>query len=160
MSKIIKTKYGNASINNRGYYVISSYKEGNHGKFLHRLIWEDYYNCKLDKNDVIHHADFNKTNNHISNLVCMSRGDHYYLHNKGRTLSEKHKQKISEACNNSGYFRVTKQKTKRCKQGFIWRYQYYGEDGIQKKISAVDIEKLESKVKALGLKWYKFEKND
>ena len=42
----IKTKFGNATLKN-GYYVISSCKEGNHLKFLHRLIFEDFY--KLSK---------------------------------------------------------------------------------------------------------------
>lgn len=41
--KIMKTKYGNAKIGNMGYYVITSYKEGNHRKLLHRLIWEDFW---------------------------------------------------------------------------------------------------------------------
>ena len=76
----MKTKFGNASINNKGYYVISSHKEGNYGKKLHRLVFEDYHNCKLDKNDVIHHIDFDKTNNHPTNLICVSKKAHSILY--------------------------------------------------------------------------------
>ena len=76
---------------------------------------------------------------------------------KGKTISDETKQKISESKNTSGYFRVTKNKDKNCKQGFKWVYQYY-EDGKRKTISSVDIKKLEAKVKAKGLKWERVEK--
>ncbi len=76
----------------------------------------------------------------------------------GKKHSEKTKQKISEmqskAQNTTGYYRVYKQKDKRYEQGFIWRYRYY-ENGKEKVIVSVDIEKLEQKVKARGLPWIK-----
>lgn len=78
---------------------------------------------------------------------------------KGKTHSEKTKQKISESQNTTGYYRVTKQKNKQCNQGFVWIYIYY-ENGKHKRISSVNIKKLEGKVKAKGLKWLKFEKED
>lgn len=169
----MKTKYGTAKIGKNGYYVITSVKEGNNSAMLHRLVFEDYHDCKLDKNDVIHHIDGNPLNNHPTNLICMSRKAHNLLHNKwrqhseetkrkmsenharyweGKTLSEETKKKISEAQNTSGYFRVTKQKNKTYKQGFTWKYHYY-EDGKQKAICSVSIKKLEEKVKEKGLKW-------
>ena len=65
----IKTKYGNANLNKWGYYAITSRKEGNHGKLLHRVIFEDFYNIKLDEEFPegihIHHIDEDKTNNEI-----------------------------------------------------------------------------------------------
>ena len=63
---------------------------------------------------------------------------------------------MSEAHNTSGYYNVTKQKNKQYKRGFIWRYTYY-EDGKQKTITSVSLEKLEQKVKARELKWLKIE---
>lgn len=78
---------------------------------------------------------------------------------KGKHHSEEIKQKMSEVRNTSGYLNVYKNKTKECKQGFVWKYTYY-EDGKQKAISSVDIEKLKQKVKAKGLKWLKFEGGD
>ena len=41
------TKYGIAKIHNTGYYRITSRKEGNNGKLLHRLIFEDVHKRKL-----------------------------------------------------------------------------------------------------------------
>lgn len=92
----MKTKYGTAKIDNKGYYRITSRKEGNNNKFLHRLVFEDYHNCKLDKNDVIHHIDNDPLNNHPSNLICMSRKAHQILHHKYKPKSKEHKQKIRE----------------------------------------------------------------
>lgn len=102
--------------------------------------------------------------------------------NKGKTLSDEHKRKISESCigkytgennhffgkqhsekskmkiskskNTTGYYFVSKTKRKNVKQGFLFVYSY-SEDGKQKQISSTDIEKLEAKVKAKGLKWKK-----
>ena len=61
----------------------------------------------------------------------------------------------SKSRNKTGYYRVSKLKDNHCKQGFIWRYIYF-EDGKQKVICSVDINKLEEKVKNKGLKWLKF----
>ena len=77
----IATKYGTATLSNRGYYRITSRKEGNKNKSLHRLVFEDYHNCTLDKNDIIHHIDGNPLNNHPTNLICMSKTAHNILHN-------------------------------------------------------------------------------
>lgn len=91
---------------------------------------------------------------------------------KGIKRSKKTKQKISEAKsskrhtestklkmsrkrNSVGYYRVDKKKDKTCKQGFIWRYEYYDKNHKRVAISSVDINKLEEKVKSKGLPWYK-----
>lgn len=55
--------------------------------------------------------------------------------------------------NTSGYFRVSKEYNKKYKRGFIWVYQYK-ENGKPKKISSINIRKLESRVKEKGLIWY------
>lgn len=164
----MKTKYGNAGINKKdGHYQIKSRKEGNHGKYLHRLVFEDYHNCKLDKNDVIHHIDNDPLNNHPTNLICMSKKAHAILHRSGAIHSDETKQKISEAIkgkpcesrNTTGYYNVVKHKSNTCKQGYYWKYQYY-EDGKQKAISSVSLEKLEQKVKNKGLIWKKLKGDD
>lgn len=74
----------------------------------------------------------------------------------GKKLSDEQKINISKTVNTSGYYCVTKQNKKECKQGFMWRYRYY-EDGKHKAIYSVDIKKLEEKVRAKGLKWLKFD---
>lgn len=86
MSNKIKTKFGNAHIS-EGYYRICSHKEGNFGKRLHRLIYEDYHKVTLLPNGVIHHIDGNKLNNSIDNLTLMSASEHNSQHQKGNNNS-------------------------------------------------------------------------
>lgn len=206
MNKTLHTKWGTANIDKNNYYKITSTKEGNFNKSLHRLIWMDFYNCEIPEGYVIHHRDNNSLNNCILNLQLMRWSDHNKLHmtgrtlsdetkkkmsesHKGKTFSEEHKQKISESKkgvifseehkqnlsdsltgktlseehkiklseshNTTGYYRVTKIKCKRCNQRFLWCYQYSDENGKHKAITNVDLEKLEQKVKAKGLKWRK-----
>jgi len=73
---------------------------------------------------------------------------------KGKKFSEERKRRMSELRNTTGYYRVCKHKDKWCTQGFIWEYNY-SEAGKKKAIKSVDIGKLEAKVKAKGLEWYK-----
>ena len=105
MTSTIKTKFGNACFiksHGRGYYVISSSKEGNRGKQLHRLIYEDYHG-KIPKGMQIHHIDGDTKNNDISNLMAVSIAEHNKIHKQGNTncvgrkLSDETKQKIREA---------------------------------------------------------------
>jgi group I intron endonuclease len=111
------------------------------------------------------HADFSGENNPMYNknhskesrkkMSKANKGEKHWNYNK--TTSDETKIKMSESKNSSGYFRVVKQKSEKYKQGFIWRYQYYDENGKRKFIRSVDIEKLEAKVKAKGLKWERIE---
>ena len=82
MTTSIKTKFGTAILIKQGYYRISSRKEGNRGKMLHRLIFEDFYGY-IPENYVVHHKDGNKTNNCILNLQLMEINKHNSYHNKG-----------------------------------------------------------------------------
>ena len=170
----IKTKFGTVSISDKGYYRVSSIKEGNFGKYLHRLIFEDYYKiCLLDE-VIVHHKDGDKLNNNINNLEIMLREDHISLHHAGKYISEETRQKISESNKgyapslesnikisarltkdfDSTYFRVSKRIDKKMKQGFTYRYQYY-EGGKRHSISAKSIEKLKAKIIKRGLIWKK-----
>lgn len=100
----ITTKFGTAKVTCNGYWVIQTRKEGNHGKFLHRLLYEDYHKCTLAPKVAIHHKDGNKTNNKISNLELMTVSEHRRLHTTGinnhgygKPRSDEVKRKISEA---------------------------------------------------------------
>lgn len=83
MNEILHTPWGNARINSEGYYRITSKKEDNYKKFLHRLIWEDFYGCKIPDGYIIHHKNGNKLDNCILNLQLMRNSDHSKLHNSG-----------------------------------------------------------------------------
>lgn len=98
--EMIYTKFGKLILNPNGYYQISSSKEGNFHKLLHRLVWEDWYGKLVPKGYDIHHINGDKTDNRIQNLQCVEHRTHMRFHNKNRTNSEETRRKISEA--NSG----------------------------------------------------------
>ena len=137
----MQTKFGNAKIQSNGYYVITSRKEGNNGKYLHRLLFEDFYKCTIPKGYEIHHKNGDRTDNCILNLQLISEINHDCIHSN----------------NNSRYYRVSKQPDKTCKQGFIWHYRYY-ENNKPKAIASVDLNKLMQKVLVKGLPWFKLGK--
>lgn len=105
MSNKIKTKYGTAILDKKGYYTISSRKEGNHHKRLHRLIWEEN-NGKIPNGYVIHHINGISTDNNLSNLQLMSKKEHDLLHKN----SEETKKKISESLKGRKHSKQTKEK--------------------------------------------------
>ncbi len=96
MSNKIQTKYGTATLNKNGYYVIVSKKEGNFSKYLHVLVWEDFYKTKKPEGYVVHHKNHNKSDFCILNLQLMRDAEHRALHNKTRELSSDTRQKMSD----------------------------------------------------------------
>lgn len=75
--KMMETEFGNAYQRKDGYYQISS---GVHqGKLLHRLIYEENFGS-IPNGFCVHHLDNDKTNNHPSNLILMSKSNHHKLH--------------------------------------------------------------------------------
>ena len=84
MTTKISTKFGTAYLTKRGYYQIGSRGEGNYNKYLHRMIWEDYYKFSIPKGYEIHHKDGDKTNNCIMNLQLLRKTEHLSLHNLGQ----------------------------------------------------------------------------
>ena len=53
----------------------------NHGYvYEHRLNMEKHIGRYLEKDEVVHHIDFNKQNNDISNLIIMTPQEHIILH--------------------------------------------------------------------------------
>jgi hypothetical protein len=158
-TQTLETKFGTAKIQPNGYYVITSIKEGNYAKKLHRLIFEDFYNITLPPNIIIHHEDGDKLNNEIWNLVPMTIQEHTIIHKTGNELSQEYKDKVSlgvsKIKNTTGYFRVCKQKDKKIPQGFRWKYRY-SKDKKRFSITAITIERLKEKVLARGLEWREF----
>lgn len=153
---VLNTKYGTAKISKYGYWRITSKKEGNCLKFLHRLIFEDFYNIDLNEEFpegvIIHHEDGNKLNNEIWNLVPMTPSEHMALHRTDNFLSNSTLKLMSKLRNSTGFFRVGTAKDK-TKQGFIWIYQYYNERKKRRKISSVNLVSLKEKVISQGLEW-------
>lgn len=76
---------------------------------------------------------------------------------KGYRHSEDTKERLSTMTNSTGYFRVSKEKSKKVKRGFYYGYIYpieYGANSKKRKITATDIRTLEERVKSKGLEWF------
>jgi len=76
------------------YPAVSIYNEKIH---IHRLIMMYLHKNIFDKNMCVHHADGNKLNNSIRNLELIRDSLHGHIHNKGKTLSVEHRNKIAKA---------------------------------------------------------------
>jgi HNH endonuclease len=68
-------KGGGIHIDKKGYIRLSR------GLKMHRVIYEQWYDCCLLPWIDIHHIDGNKQNNRIENLQPMKHSDHGKLHN-------------------------------------------------------------------------------
>lgn len=182
-SKKLLTKFGNARLNKKGYYVITSSKEGNNKKKLHRLIYEDYYNVSLLDNVDVHHIDGDKTNNDINNLELLTHSEHSRKHMLGdrnpmkkeecrlkiaeyrknapprdKSSSIKQSKSLSTTHNSLGLYRVCKIDCKECKKGFRYVYRVLvGNKRIQ--ITSVSLLKLKEKVIDKGYEWSIVDKN-
>ena len=158
--KKLNTKFGIATLDKNGYYWITSRKEGNHHKFLHRLIWEDFYGFEIPDGYHIHHKNKITTDNCILNLQLIREYDHYLLHNLGenswwygKNHSKETKLKMSKSHNSWGYYRVTQLKTNKYRQGFCWAYQWQNESGKTRRITAKTIDVLKKRVIDRNLEW-------
>jgi HNH endonuclease len=58
--------------------------------FLHRHIWEDYYECKVPPKHDIHHIDGDTLNNAIDNLECIPKSRHMAMHLAERSSTPEH----------------------------------------------------------------------
>lgn len=71
---------GGKIIDGYGYVKILSighpYKDNKGYVAEHRLVMEKKLGRYIDKWEVVHHLDHNKTNNHISNLILTNRKEH------------------------------------------------------------------------------------
>ena len=76
-------------------------------------------------------------------------------HMYGKHFSEEHRKNLSKSLNKTGFFRVTQEKNKGCKKGFIWVYSYYTKRGErQSRISSTSLHRLKERVLAKGLEWF------
>ena len=67
-----------------GYYVCTSGSR----RRLHDVIWEYENKKEIPEGYVVHHIDFNKSNNNISNLTCISVFGHNLIHNPPKNKNE------------------------------------------------------------------------
>ena len=76
---------------NTGYYVCTTTDEMGNRKRLHVEVWQRHYGVRVPPGCIIHHLDWNKRNNNIENLICLTVWEHEQVHNviggeKGKAL--------------------------------------------------------------------------
>ncbi|MBU0459497.1 MAG: HNH endonuclease [Nanoarchaeota archaeon] len=72
--------------NSEGYLIFK-----NSGKYVHRWLAEKKYGKESIKDKHIHHIDGDKTNNKRSNIVLLSKEDHYDItqhENRSKLLTD------------------------------------------------------------------------
>jgi hypothetical protein len=72
-------------------------KVGGRKKDEHRHIVETSVGRKLDRDEVVHHKDGDKTNNSLSNLEIMTLSEHSRMHQIGKLVSDATRDKLREA---------------------------------------------------------------
>lgn len=78
IAKPIQQIFKKSNSKSQKYYLL--YDNSNRSVFEHRLIYQKMNNVKLNKNQIIHHIDFNSRNNSIQNLIAMTRQQYNKLH--------------------------------------------------------------------------------
>ena len=91
-------------------------------KSLHRFVWEEN-NGVIPKGYEIHHIDFNKSNNNISNLIMLSKKEHLEIHSK--SLTDKQRQFKRDNMNNVA--RPKAIEWHKSKEGLEWHKKHYQE---------------------------------
>jgi len=127
--------------------------------------WNILYKCTPDELDLeeqkfialynTYHAGYNLTRggsisgygNPMHNPILKQKAIEA---KKGFKHSKKTRHNLSKKKNNTGFYRVLKEKCPKCKQGFIYRYEVRRQNI---RIRASDIHKLKEKVLKKGYEW-------
>ena len=124
-------------INDHGYLYISLCKYGKvKVKEIHKLIYENFNNYKLKKNECVHHKYENKMDNLPENLEKMNKHKHRSLHSKGKNNPMFN---IHLYGNKNGMFRKHHTEETRKKQSEKRKGKYIGENNPRSKLTEKDV---------------------
>lgn len=104
-------------------------------KHLHQAVWI-YHNGPIPPGHEIHHIDFDKENNDISNLACLTKEEHHRLHAEALT-DEQRKWKRDNLNSNARPAAINWHKSK---EGLEWHKQHAiqmakeGKSGFTKRV--------------------------
>lgn len=89
LKKVYPEKIMKARLDHNNHERITFHKDGKcKSFFIHRLMWETFVG-EIEDGFEIHHKDFNKSNNLISNLEKLTCAEHMQLHRKIDNLGYK-----------------------------------------------------------------------
>lgn len=115
------------------------------GKPVHRIMAYTYLGYDKDKD--VHHIDFNKKNNALSNLQLLSKTEHALLHRTGNHHSEESKRKMSEAKRGKTFSEEHKQKLSESHKGKTFSEEHKQKLGEAHKGKHYSVEHKHNRVK-------------
>ena len=74
---------GGRLTNTQGYIIV--YTPGARHRLEHRVVMEQHLGRKLQRHEIVHHINGDKTDNQIENLELMNQSEHIIHHNTHRT---------------------------------------------------------------------------
>ena len=92
---------------------------------MHRYVWM-CENGPIPKGYEIHHKDFDKSNNHISNLVCLSKSEHSKYH--ASLLTEQQRAERKENINKNALPKAIE--WHKSEEGLAWHREHANTTGI------------------------------
>ena len=166
VSKIIHEYYTDEEIKVRQYEKLRGKKKLDFSKFkstsgIYRVSFvenkrngNDYWSYQYYENSKLRRIV--SVNLYKLKVIVLGKGlDWIEFTDEAKELVLKYKETYDESSlvreNKTGYYRVTKRKTK-TKQGFTWAYSFKDNNELQF-VSSVDISKLKAKVLSRGWEW-------
>ncbi|WP_296885384.1 GIY-YIG nuclease family protein [uncultured Methanobrevibacter sp.] len=124
------------------YPVIHKINSTNNGVF-YNLYYESKIIMRSKKREILENLIEESENKNIDLKILVKK-------------YKKNKLNLSSETNETGIFRVTKKKSNRYKQGFVYVYRY-NENKKRKSIQRTDLDSLEKEVKKRELPWIRYE---